>query len=213
MARANNAGQMRRAAPRTTTLEAAAVDPAGQDAAVDRGANTLGTHCGRRAKAQSSAELLPANAVRTLQRVDRMLELAHLGSDHPARLAISESLRGQKTEAQLALPILLGAPLPPTIEVGLVLMDEQVDYLPDLLAARYLAQRPQDLNVSLSELVPAGMPLPKKGDVLYLSSTSAWAVSLVVHEWLLGGRRRVLFYIEHVGASRTSRPESCRVDH
>lgn len=36
---------------------------------------------------------------------------------------------------------------------------------------------------------PAGVPVPQSGQVIYLTSTSAWAVGIVIHEFVLGGLR------------------------
>jgi hypothetical protein len=61
-----------------------------------------------------------------------------------------------------------------------------------------------DLPVWALEL-PDGAPLPRTGDVLYLSSTSAWGVSMVIHERLTRDFTRIEVWLSHVGASRHSR--------
>jgi hypothetical protein len=57
--------------------------------------------------------------------------------------------------------------------------------------------------------LPPGVPLPGRGDVLYLSSTSAWAVDTVVFERRAGGRMAVQLWLVYVGAARAARPEQC----
>ena len=48
---------------------------------------------------------------------------------------------------------------------------------------------------------PAGVPWPRVGEVLYLSSTTAWAVCFVIHEFVHGALRTEV-WLEWVGASR-----------
>ena len=59
--------------------------------------------------------------------------------------------------------------------------------------------------------LPDGAPLPRTGDVLYLSSTSAWGVSMVIHERLSHGFTRIEVWLEHVGASRHPRDPGSRL--
>lgn len=47
------------------------------------------------------------------------------------------------------------------------------------------------------------------GEVIYLTSTSAWGVAMVIHELLPGGHMRVEVWLEHVHAARYQRsPEN-----
>jgi hypothetical protein len=59
--------------------------------------------------------------------------------------------------------------------------------------------------------MPHGTALPRVGDVLYLSSTSAWGVSLVIHERLSPQVTRVEIWLEHVGAARHTRDPGSRL--
>jgi hypothetical protein len=64
--------------------------------------------------------------------------------------------------------------------------------------ARYLPRRH-------AKMWPNGAPLPRQGEVLYLSSSSAWGVTMVVHE-LRGHEVVTEVWLEHVGSSRQMRP-------
>lgn len=48
-------------------------------------------------------------------------------------------------------------------------------------------------------LVPHAAPLPRVGEVVYLSSSSAWSVTMVVHSWQSARDLRVEIWLEHVG--------------
>jgi hypothetical protein len=52
---------------------------------------------------------------------------------------------------------------------------------------------------------PESAPLPRNGDVIYLTSTSAWGVSMVIHERLSRDVTRIEVWLSHVGASRHHR--------
>lgn len=73
---------------------------------------------------------------------------------------------------------------------------------------------PEDQYVHLShgQAVPSwpeGVPVPRMGEVVYLSSTSAWAVAMVIYELLPGGHMRTEIWLEHVHAARHQRsPEN-----
>lgn len=54
--------------------------------------------------------------------------------------------------------------------------------------------------------LPLNVPLPRHGEVIYLSSTSAWGVAMVIHEWQSPDELRVEIWLEHVSASRHARP-------
>lgn len=53
---------------------------------------------------------------------------------------------------------------------------------------------------------PANAPLPRQGEVIYLSSSSAWGVSMVIHEWVTPMELRVELWLEHVPSTRHGRP-------
>lgn len=56
---------------------------------------------------------------------------------------------------------------------------------------------------------PEGAALPRIGEVIYFTSTSAWGVAMLIHELLPGGRLRVEVWLEHVNAARHYRdPEN-----
>jgi hypothetical protein len=54
--------------------------------------------------------------------------------------------------------------------------------------------------------LPPEAPLPRRGEVIYLSSSSAWGVTLVIHEWRAPAELRIEVWIEHVGSARNARP-------
>lgn len=56
------------------------------------------------------------------------------------------------------------------------------------------------------QFLPATAPLPRQGEVIYLSSTSAWGVELVIHEWLSPRDLHVEVWITHVDSARHRRP-------
>jgi hypothetical protein len=87
--------------------------------------------------------------------------------------------------------------IPPTtttanVEIHLCVPDDQRQHLPKRRRA------PHQL--------PANAPLPRVGEVLYLSSSSAWAVELVIHEWRSPEDLRIELWLTHVGSSRHARP-------
>ena len=51
---------------------------------------------------------------------------------------------------------------------------------------------------------PAGVPVPQSGQVIYLTSTSAWAVGIVIHEFVRGSVRTEV-HLEWIGAARLLR--------
>ncbi len=84
-------------------------------------------------------------------------------------------------------------PTPSTnIEIHLCISDDQQRWLPKRRRA------PQTL--------PASAPLPRIGEVIYLSSSSAWGVAMVIHEWLSPHDLRIELWLEHVHATRHQRP-------
>jgi hypothetical protein len=49
--------------------------------------------------------------------------------------------------------------------------------------------------------LPPAAPVPQQGDLVYLTSTSAWRVRMLVHEWLALDTLHVHVIVEHVGAT------------
>jgi hypothetical protein len=80
----------------------------------------------------------------------------------------------------------------PRVTIHLCVPDDQERHLPKRrLAPHYL---------------PSTVPLPRVGEVVYLSSTSAWGVTMVIHEWKSPGELRIELWLEYVSSSRSSRP-------
>jgi len=79
-----------------------------------------------------------------------------------------------------------------TVEVCLCVPDDQEVHLPKRRRA--------------PKRLPADVPLPRIGEVVYLSSTSAWKVLLLIHEWRAVDRLRIEVWLEHVGGARDYRP-------
>lgn len=53
--------------------------------------------------------------------------------------------------------------------------------------------------------IPLSAPVPRTGDVVYLSSTSAWIVTTVIHEWRSPTDLIIEVWMDHLGGSRSSR--------
>lgn len=51
------------------------------------------------------------------------------------------------------------------------------------------------------QFLPLHVPLPRQGEVIYMSSTSAWEVRGVLHEWLSPEFLHVTVLIEHQGST------------
>lgn len=85
-------------------------------------------------------------------------------------------------------------PLAPAVNIAihLCIADDQQRWLPKRRRA------PHNL--------PANAPLPRMGEVIYLSSSSAWAVVMVIHEWLSVHDLRIEVWLEHVLGARHQRP-------
>jgi hypothetical protein len=81
--------------------------------------------------------------------------------------------------------------LQPRIEVHLCVPDDQLRHLPRRRRA--------------PEYLPPNAPLPRAGEVVYLSSSSAWGVALVVHEWRSPGELVIKVWLDYVGASHAAR--------
>jgi hypothetical protein len=80
----------------------------------------------------------------------------------------------------------------PTVTIHLCVPDDQERHLPKRRRA--------------PPYLPPGVPLPRVGEVIYLSSTSAWGVELVVHEWRTPTELRIEVWLTHVGSARHLRP-------
>lgn len=80
----------------------------------------------------------------------------------------------------------------PSVEIQLCVPDDQERHLPKRRRA------PQYL--------PPTVPLPRQGEVIYLSSSSAWTVELVIHEWRSPTDLRIEVWITHLGGARERRP-------
>lgn len=89
-------------------------------------------------------------------------------------------------------PTKIDPPIEPSVRVHFCVPDDQEPHLPKRRRA--------------PQYMPPNAPLPRIGEVVYLSSTSAWRVNLVVHEWRTPVDLRVEVWLEHVGAARHSRP-------
>jgi hypothetical protein len=51
------------------------------------------------------------------------------------------------------------------------------------------------------QYLPLHTPLPRVGELLYLSSTSAWGVKGVLHEWIAPDRLNITVLIQYLGGS------------
>jgi len=79
-----------------------------------------------------------------------------------------------------------------TMEVHLCVPDDQARYLPKRRRA--------------PATIPQGAPLPRQGEVIYLSPGSAWGVHMVVHNWKAADHLLVEVWLTHVSTSNHSRP-------
>jgi hypothetical protein len=80
---------------------------------------------------------------------------------------------------------------PCRFETRLCVPDDQIVHLPK--------------GQVLSMHWPAGVPLPKSDEVIYLTSASAWRVRIVIHEFVPGGSIRSEIWIEWIGSARQCR--------
>lgn len=117
--------------------------------------------------------------------------------DHDSVAALFEYAARHLTELQMRLGELRRAgprapEIPPTagprVVVTLRIPDDQLQYAHDI--PMWALQ------------LPPGSPVPRVGEVVYLSSTSAWAVGFVVHERLSRELTRVECVISYMGAAR-----------
>ncbi len=79
----------------------------------------------------------------------------------------------------------------PRIEIHLCVPDDQERHMPK----RRRAPR----------FLPLTAPLPRMGEVVYLSSSSAWQVDLVIHEWRSPVELRVELWLVWIGNARHAR--------
>jgi len=79
------------------------------------------------------------------------------------------------------------APTFPAIRIELRSLDETAAPLP---------KRRQ-----IPEALPFGAPLPRAGEIVYVSSTSAWRVRLVLHEWLSPSYLRIVVLVDYEGTT------------
>lgn len=77
---------------------------------------------------------------------------------------------------------------PVKVDVHICVSDDQSPMLPSRRRA--------------PDLLPANVPIPRTGEVVYLSSTSAWLVTSVVHEWLNKHHLRVQVWCDYHGSGR-----------
>lgn len=85
----------------------------------------------------------------------------------------------------------------PRIEIHLCVSDDQERHLPK----RRRAPR----------FLPLTAPLPRVGEVVYLSSSSAWQVDMVVHEWRSPADLRIELWLAWIGNARHARPPGFEV--
>jgi hypothetical protein len=80
----------------------------------------------------------------------------------------------------------------PRIEVHLCVPDDQAKHMPKRRRA--------------PSYLPLLAPLPRRGETVYLSSTSAWLVEHVIHEWLTPIDLRIEVWLTFAaGAARHDR--------
>lgn len=81
---------------------------------------------------------------------------------------------------------------PTSMTVHLCVPEDQIRFLPKRRRA--------------PEMHPRDVPLPRQGDVVYLSRTSAWHVLMVIFDWLAVDTVRVEVWLEHVSPPRHRAP-------
>lgn len=80
----------------------------------------------------------------------------------------------------------------PSVSIHLCVPDDQEQHLPKRRRA--------------PKFLPPSAPLPRIGEVIYLSSTSAWAVDQVIHEWRSPFDLRIEIWLGYIGSARHRRP-------
>ena len=86
-----------------------------------------------------------------------------------------------------------------SVQVELCVRPDLVPHLPDYRAA--------------PTMLPLNAPVPRIGEIIYLSSTSAWMVYMVIHEYLSANELHIEVWIDWVGAARHMRPEGAKLTH
>jgi hypothetical protein len=81
--------------------------------------------------------------------------------------------------------------IPTLLTVHLCVPDDQVRHLPKRRKA--------------PESLPPNVPVPRQGDVIYLSRSSAWGVEVVVYDWLAPDQLRIEIWLKHVGSAQQLR--------
>jgi hypothetical protein len=108
---------------------------------------------------------------------------------------VPEIIRPARVPRRLAKPSLRFRPTEALLDASEVLLcipEDQRMHLPP--------------HTRVPEKMPYGVAIPRRHDVVYLTSSSAWVVSCVVHELLEGGRTvQVQVWLEHLGVSRYHR--------
>ena len=87
----------------------------------------------------------------------------------------------------MSSPVPISLETDPTVEVHLCIPEDQAKYLPR--------------RRRVPRLWPGSAPLPRQGEVIYLSNTSAWGVSMVLHEWKTETLLRIELWLAHVKTS------------
>lgn len=82
-------------------------------------------------------------------------------------------------------------PEPTEVQIHLCIPEDQERHLPKRRRAPLL--------------LPRDVPLPRIGEVIYLSSSSAWTVSFVIHEWRSAGELRIELWMDWAGSARHAR--------
>lgn len=55
-------------------------------------------------------------------------------------------------------------------------------------------------------VLPKNAPLPRRGEFVYLTSSSAWRVDKLIHEWHGPHRLHIEVWLEYEGTGRHQRP-------
>jgi hypothetical protein len=92
-----------------------------------------------------------------------------------------------------AAGLLAGAPGAPLhVHIHFCIPDDQERHLPRRRRA--------------PAVLPREVPLPRVGELVYLSSTSAWVVTRIVHEWRSPEDLHIELWLDWIGSARHARP-------
>ena len=80
---------------------------------------------------------------------------------------------------------------PVTVTVHLCVPDDQAAHVPKRRRA--------------PDVLPTGVPLPRVGELIYMSSSSAWVVHRIVHEWRSTVDLRIEVWLDWLGSARAAR--------